>query len=535
MEKFLKKVKDQKEKIYLIFFLLIQFNSISQKLSTYESFSHFDVDKYLQQYSRELDREGIVIQKKEYHALTISIYGIMNYDAFIETGDSCYYTQTINQFKYFKDPSKLVFMDYGRSAGLPYNFNFKGMIAPWFSGMTQGTAVSFLLRYYKLTSDKFALELCEKLIHLMLKKEADGGTIGRTKEGGMWIEEYPNAIGSKSVLNGFINGLIGLHEYCVFFPNDKNAKAIHDSCYTEMIENLDKYDNPNTTTYSRSVGSISNSYLRYELEEFDHLYSLYKDERLRDQMKIWSRFAVNKFDNELQFLKQPKYQFATVLLNDPIKGICKFDNYSLFSLGLVNAISLDTNGKVMRYQLETASYYCEIEIPNSRIEPGKIKIETKYQGNKIKPNISYSKNRIIIQSSQPMNEIKIILPKKRAYKNILLSVKSYDYRTCELPMFGIYSNNKKYALGKNEKYLFQSEKKNLTNAKVFYRYTPFCGNPETVKFTIYQSFNLSEGSFSAPAEGEYHFFICYDLTHPFSSLGGLKLVALSDLKEIYSE
>jgi hypothetical protein len=439
-----------KQKIYVIFFLLIQLTALSQKLTQYESFAHFDIDRYLQQYSRELDSEGIVIQKKEYHALTISIYGIMNYDAFVETGDSCYYRHAINQFKYFKDSSKLIFSDNNRSAGLPYNFDFKDMKAPWVSGMTQGTAVSFLLRYYMLTSDKYALELSEKLIHLMLKKEEDGGTIGRTKEGGMWIEEYPKSVGLKSVLNGFINGLIGLYEYCIFFPNDQNAKAIHDCCYTEMIENLDKYDSPYSICYSRSNGSITNSYIRYEIEELDHLYALYRDERLRDQMKIWSKFAMNKFDMELQFLKIPKYEFALPLLGDPINGVCKFDNYQLFSLGLVDAILLDTIKSVMNYQLKASSYYCEIELRLPIINLKKIKIETTYQGNKIKSELTYLENKIIIQSSKPMDRIQVIFPKKRMTQSIPLSVKTYDYRTCAIPMFGFYTTNKKYILAKGE-------------------------------------------------------------------------------------
>src|SRR3989338_7393230 len=68
-----------------------------QQLLPYESLTHFDVEKYSKQYERAFDASGIITQKKEYHALTIGVYGIMNYDAFKATGDSIYYKRVINQ------------------------------------------------------------------------------------------------------------------------------------------------------------------------------------------------------------------------------------------------------------------------------------------------------------------------------------------------------------------------------------------------------------------------------------------------------
>ena len=510
--------------ICLCLFLVGSFGINAQQLKPYESFLHFDVEKYALQYSRDFDENGIIIQKKEYHALTISVYGIMNYDAFIETGDSIYYNRVVNQFKYFQDSTKLVYSDDNLSVGLPYNFDFHGMKAPWFSGMTQGTAVSFLLRYYDLSKDEYALNLSKQLIHLMLKLEADGGTIGRTKEGGMWIEEYPNCKTSKSVLNGFMNGLIGLNEYCSFDPTNVKAKTILDSCYTEMIENISQYDTPNWTTYSRNAGGISNSYLRYELEEFDHLYTLYKDERLRDQMKIWSKFAVNKLDKEIQFLKKPTYQFATQLFGDLKNDTCIFDRYELFSTGLVAMKSTSNKKGVLNYELVDDRYYCEIDLLSDKIDANKLKIVAYQKGKEVDLSIFRSRKLIIIQSSKPFDVLKVILPKKSAVESSSIVLKSYDHKTCVLPQFGFYIIDQKEKLVKNQTYLFKCESTYLTNATVFYRYAKVGEDIDTKKFSIDQSLKLDGGYFAAPEDGQYEFFISYDLEHPFSQISGLKLV-----------
>ena len=43
---------------------------------------HFDIDNYFKAAQRAFDSEGIITQKGEYHALTISVYGTMCADEF---------------------------------------------------------------------------------------------------------------------------------------------------------------------------------------------------------------------------------------------------------------------------------------------------------------------------------------------------------------------------------------------------------------------------------------------------------------------
>ena len=93
--------------LIIVALYLFSSNSLAQTLKPYECLEHFSIESYINQDSRSIDSKGIITQKKQYHALTVSFYGIMSYENFIKTGDSIYYRQAIDQFNYFRDSSKL--------------------------------------------------------------------------------------------------------------------------------------------------------------------------------------------------------------------------------------------------------------------------------------------------------------------------------------------------------------------------------------------------------------------------------------------
>ena len=490
----------------------------AQKLKPYESVGHFSPERYVKQYERAFDTLGIVTQKKEYHALTISFFGIMNYDAFVASGDSTYYRHAVNQYNYFKDTSKLIFRDNGTCAGLPYRYNYKGLKAPWFSGMTQGVAASYLLRYYELTGDKEALLLSEKIIRFMLKPEADGGTIGRTKEGGPWIEEYPNYKSSKSVLNGFINGLIGLKEYCDYFPDDTYAKSMHDSCYREMIEHIYVYDTPSWTSYNRNGGAISNAYMRYELEEFDHLYTLYGDDRLRRQMKIWSRFAYGKYDKEQKFLVHPTYDFAKEIpFNTQLQGFT-FDCSNQFFTGLTEILLKKETGKTT-IDIPQKTNYIQLKLKEGK-RPEKLQVKAYSGDEEIKLYVSEKDTVCVYESKLPIDRI-VLKVKKNAAKELKLAF--YDYRSCVQPQFAWFAPCTPRYISKGQKVTVEGNANNLTNGVVFYRIGASTDDLKKQLFKQSNSMPVDGGEFIAQETGLYEFFVSYDLTHPVSSLSGFNI------------
>lgn len=512
----------------IIFLLLIKYSINSQELNTYEAiYNHWEIEGFLNQFNRAIDNEGIVIQKGEYHALIISFYGIINFHEFLKTNDSVYYHRVINQYKYFKDTSKILFFDNGQSVGLPYRKPYNGLAAPWFSGMTQGTAVSYLLRYYKLTGDRSALDLSKKLVKLMIKPEKEGGTLGLSKEGCLWIEEYPNSLRSKSVLNGFINGLIGLKEYLEFYPEDSEVRSVHDECFDAMFLSLKEYDTHSWTSYNRNGKSVSNGYMRYQLSEFDQLFNIYQDTRLIRQMKIWSKMAINKLCKELTFYKYPKFQYADYLKEIETDRFV-FSEKERFENSLVNVIKdyehyQNSRLKKMNFKLSSGHYYLELEFKED-LYSNNLNIEV-FKGNeKINSKHVLKENKIIIWSSHSFNEVSISLGKRTKKSNCLIAVKLYDKYKYDLPFFGVINVKNNFTLDKGKKYRIVYSGDNIIDGQVFYRFANSKEELKKQKFQLDNYFELSDLDFLAPESGVYEFFISYSINTPESYIEGFSLL-----------
>jgi hypothetical protein len=378
-----------------------------QELTRYHMYSdHFDIEAYTKQYERTFDAEGIIKQKNEYHALTISLYGIMCYDAYVQTKDVTYLKAVENQYKYFKDTSKYDLLFNEKGIGLPYKFKFNDLAPPWYSGLTQGIATSFLLRYAELKNSPEALDLAQKVAYLMLVPVENGGTLSKTPEGGLWIEEYPNTKKSKHVLNGFFNGLVGLKEYIDFFPEDTMARRIHNEVYHSFKSTISEYDNAkNWSSYDRNNKSISVAYLRIQLTQLDHLYAIYRDDFLLKQMMIWGRMMIGKTDKELKFYLNPNYQF-TVGLTPNSTNEFDLDYSEIFSTYIIrNQNVLCRNGKGKECLLESSglSSKKELLIVPERITYS-VDIEVSNPGKKTEVCVYFNQGKLLKQNLNPLLE-----------------------------------------------------------------------------------------------------------------------------------
>ena len=511
-----------------LLFCFLHLSAKSQTLKPYELiYNHWEIEGFLKQFDRGLDSNGVVIQKNEYHALIICFYGIINFHEFEKTQDSIYYDRCVNQFKYFNDTSKLTYFDNGKSVGLPYLFAFNGLKAPWYSGMTQGTAASYLLRYYKLTGNSKALDLTEKIIRFMLKPESEGGTISCTKEGNSWIEEYPNCKSSKSVLNGFINGLIGLNEYLLFFPEDKEAKRIHDECYDALFNSLKDYDTPTWTSYNLNKKSVSNGYMRYQISEFENLYNIYGDERFRLQMAIWSKLAINKLCKKLTFYKFPNFEYAENLKNKG-EGRFEFNQKEKYQESLVNKVhnySGYKNGGFKKgdFKFDGQHYYCEIEF-SDLLKSDKLSITASLKEVNSSVNHEFDGTKLTVYSINGFDRLAVKFAKKVKKNNQLIAVREYSRYTYNLPFFGVVDIKKKFNLVEGKKYRVVYAGENLIDGKVFYRSASTVQELSKKVFSLENNFSLSELNFTAPETGSYEMFISYSICLPNSFLDDFDLI-----------
>lgn len=492
----------------------VSFYTFSQTLSTYESvFYHWDIEKYLHSFDRKFDSLGVITQQGAYHPLTVSFYGIINYEHYKKTGNPLYLERFEKQYQFFKDTTHFHYFDSNQTVAIPYLKDYKTLKAPWYSGMTQGVAVSFLLRYFELKKDSSALSLAKKMMKFMLKSEAEGGTISYTADGKPWIEEYANYPQSKGVLNGFLNGLIGLKEYLVYFPEDKHAKQIHDECYQELFRSLKNYDRSAWTSYNKNNISITRGYFFYQLMEFDHLYHLYKDERFRDEMKLWAKFIYghDNLEKDFQYYRYQQFKYGNPIVYQQEFEL--FNAQKKFSISLKNVQEQCVGNwteKNKKINLPEKTHYLKIVFAQDL--DNKFKLNAFLKDLRVVVQLEIENSTLIIQSETGFDHLEFNT--KNEVKELLV----YDYTNFSLPMFLYCDYPIKLDLKKGEQLAIKIKGSYLSNLKVFYRFAEIKNKLPSAKYSIEQSYLYKQELFTVPQNGSYEFFVVYDVTNPISGL-----------------
>lgn len=151
-----------------------------------------------------------------YHPVVIEWKAIAFLNNWDDTGDSTYLVLAERLAK------RLVAEGHVRDGALylPYQFDFdmhglegETILAPWYSGLAQGMALSLFVRLHRATGGERYLDHAAAIMESFTRPRGRTAGLARVDaDGYFWIEEYPMTHQVK-VLNGFISGLLGLHEY----------------------------------------------------------------------------------------------------------------------------------------------------------------------------------------------------------------------------------------------------------------------------------------------------------------------------------
>ena len=208
-------------------------------------------------YSRtvDFDHKGIPMYRgftaQRYWPVTITQYGLLNYNFYLSTKDRKYSDRVIAVCDWLLE-------NIDKTAGawycnIDYHCNVvdEDMQKPFCSSMVQGQAMSVLVRGYHLTKNEAYLECASKAINIIKTPVEEGGTF-REVGGYSFYEEYPTKTPSL-VLNGFIFALYGLYDFSVTdYAGAEVAKDLFGKGYTTLIKLLPLYDGGFCSRYSLS-------------------------------------------------------------------------------------------------------------------------------------------------------------------------------------------------------------------------------------------------------------------------------------------
>lgn len=174
------------------------------------------------------------------------------------------------------------------------NAKYRKVRAPWVSALSQGTAISALLRGYQLWRDGSLLRDATAIFRAMERPIELGGVRSVDSCGHLWFEEYPMAP-SCHVLNGFIFALWGVMDFARV-TGDPDARSWWHQGVLTLKTHLPEFDCGFWSLYDlryRELASV-HYHLNIHVPQLEVMYGLTGEGIFLDYANRWRRFGQNK-------------------------------------------------------------------------------------------------------------------------------------------------------------------------------------------------------------------------------------------------
>ena len=163
----------------------------------------------------EPDADGIPVHRsrhfRTYNPAYVAWYGLMSLERWLRGDDPA------GQAAFLRQVAWLTTHAVERADGSvvwPCTFDWLegkcSLKAPWNSAMTQGLAISCLVRAHRIAPDARLLDLSDRAA-TVFEKHIDDGGVRTVEDGRVMYEEYPG-VPLPRVLDGYLFGLLGLYD-----------------------------------------------------------------------------------------------------------------------------------------------------------------------------------------------------------------------------------------------------------------------------------------------------------------------------------
>ena len=188
-----------------------------------------------------LNANGIpkALNQTECDPTIIAQYALVHWNLYLATNDHHHCKVFLTQAYWLIEHELLIGDDAG---GWPISSPHPGVPTEgrWLSALTQGNALSVLVRAYQLTSEQSFLDATQRAVRTFELDILDGGVSAPIGSNGVFFEEvavYPAA----HKLSGFILSLFGLYDYVILTGDIHVEKLIKNSLVT-MHSLLKEFD-----------------------------------------------------------------------------------------------------------------------------------------------------------------------------------------------------------------------------------------------------------------------------------------------------
>lgn len=227
---------------------------------------------------------------KHVNPLIPAYYGLVCYNYYLKTNH---------------DKFKSIFLEHAEfcltlandDGGLPIlnNYNKFGLVAPWYSGITQAIVASLLIRGFIETNNDKYKSCSQSIINFMIDEKRTYNKLLININNHPWIEEYPGK-SSSQVLNGFCFCIISLFEFANTFK-DKRIEKLAIQNFNSLMHLLPLFLYKVGIRHNLKYYKFGNiNYQALHVYLFYHLYTITGNSSLLNISKIyykkikWNRF-----------------------------------------------------------------------------------------------------------------------------------------------------------------------------------------------------------------------------------------------------
>ena len=221
---------------------------------------------------------------------SISQYALYQHQKYLETADEKHLKSLISQADWLVDHQVL---NESLNVGLWfYEFPLSqyDIDAHWASSLSQGLAISALIRTYNLTNDEKYIIAAERALN-SFKYPVNGGGVAWIDGENIFFEEIPS---STHILNGNIFGLFGVYDFYVATGSEQALQLFNSNVET-LEEWLPKYDVGYWSKYSLNpsanlkdhFGIASPAYHELHIDMLRLLSLITKDEMFDEYANKW--------------------------------------------------------------------------------------------------------------------------------------------------------------------------------------------------------------------------------------------------------
>lgn len=173
------------------------------------------------------------------------------------------------------------------------NAKYRRVRAPWVSALSQGTAISVLLRGYQLWRDERLLRQAAAIFRAMERPIESGGVRSVDPCGHLWFEEYPMTPPCH-VLNGFVFALWGVIDFARA-TGDRDAWSWWRQGVLTLKAHLPEFDCGFWSLYDLRYRELTSVHYHsnIHLPQLEVMYGLTGEEVFLKYANRWRRFAEN--------------------------------------------------------------------------------------------------------------------------------------------------------------------------------------------------------------------------------------------------